>query len=304
MEFGLEHRELCLLQRGKTPLFFDSQGNPLQKQASCIKPLDTPISKGIFEHFMLKEIYEQEEVLTKVLQNRYNEAEKTTLFPEIRLSPEELSSLQHVIFLGCGSSFHAASMASYLFEEVAQIATRVEIASEYRYKKPILFPNTLVIALSQSGETADTIAAMRELKKQKAHVLTLCNVPNSTLAREADSVIFLRAGPEVAVASTKTLTAQLTTLVLLTIFLGRYKSLPAKQAEEIYRDLCRLPQKVGAILDDHRSIQKLSIRYAKYHDFYFLGRGILYPTALEAALKLKEIAYCNAVGYPAGEMKH
>jgi glucosamine--fructose-6-phosphate aminotransferase (isomerizing) len=251
---------------------------------------------------MLKEIFEQERVVFDVIEGRYDEKNQMPYFEE--LQSLDLALYQHVMIIACGTSFHAAAIASYFFEEIAHIETKIEIASEYRYKTPIFSPHTLCIVLSQSGETADTIAALRKLKKMGMKVIALCNVTGSTIAREADATLFLRSGPEIAVASTKTFVAQLCVLFLLTIFLARQRGMKEEKAKALFAQLKNMPKVIAEILDTHREIQKLAAKYANYHDFYFLGRGVLYPTALEAALKLKEIAYINAVGYPAGEMKH
>lgn len=302
--YFLEEREVASLTKGKAPLFYDKTGSPLPK-----KPMDIPVepseaSKGIFEHYMLKEIFEQDKAVIGALKDRYDEKKCTAIFKELKISEQDLAKIEHILIIACGTSFHAASIAAYLFEEISHISTRVEIASEYRYKTPIIFPNTLVIALSQSGETADTIAAVRNIKGKGAKMVALCNVPGSTLAREVESTIFLHAGPEVAVASTKTFTSQITVLYLLALLLARQRGMSADQGRVFYQQLYTIPEKIGQILEDVRKIQTIAIKYAKHHDFYFLGRGVLYPTALEAALKLKEVAYINAVGYPAGEMKH
>ncbi|MBM3207844.1 MAG: SIS domain-containing protein [Chlamydiae bacterium] len=201
-------------------------------------------------------------------------------------------------FVQCWSSW------VYYFESLSQIETRVEIASEYRYKVPILHKNMLVITLSQFGETADTLAVVEEFKKKKIPVIGLCNVEGSTLCREADATILLHAGPEIAVASTKTFTSQIVILYLLAIFMAKLKNMQSLDIPNMVIELETIPDKIGLILDEHRKIDILAQKYASFHDFYFLGRGVLYPLALEGALKLKEIAYVNAVGYAAGEMKH
>lgn len=300
--FYLADREIAYLKKGQEPLFFDKKGKKITKgsEENCLAC--STISKGIYEHYMLKEIFEQERVAADVIAGRYDSHNKTAYFEE--LQGIDLSSYQHVMIIACGSSFHAAAIAAYFFEEMAHLETKIEIASEYRYKTPIFSAHTLIVVLSQSGETADTIAAMRRLKKIGMKVIALCNVASSTIAREADATLFLRSGPEVAVASTKTFVAQLCVLYLLTILLARQRGMTKERAEDLFVQISKIPSVIAEVLDEHRTIQKLAIKYAKYHDWYFLGRGVLYPTALEAALKLKEIAYVNAVGYPAGEMKH
>lgn len=302
--YFLEGGEMALLTKGSAPSFFDKAGYPLSKKPMDVALEKNEASKGIFEHFMLKEIFEQDKTVIHAIKDRYDEKRGTAVFEELKIPESDLAKIEHILIIACGTSFHAASIAAYLLEEISHISTRVEIASEYRYKTPILFPNTLVIALSQSGETADTIAAIRNIKGKGAKIIALCNVPGSTLAREVESTLFLHAGPEVAVASTKTFTSQITVLYLLTLLLARQRGMTAEEGRVFYNHLYAIPEKIGQILEEVRKIQKIALKYAKHRDFYFLGRGVLYPTALEAALKLKEVAYINAVGYPAGEMKH
>lgn len=303
--YFLENRQVVVIMRGKKPSFYDAKGKTLIKKSSPdLQLVQISISKGIYEHFMLKEIFEQDKTVADAMKDRFDEKHQTAFFAESSFTLEELSAIKHIIIVGCGTSYHAASVGSYFFEEMCRISTRAEIASEYRYKTPIVFPDSLMIALSQSGETADTIAAMRNMKAQGCKILALCNVKGSTLAREADTTIFLHAGPEIAVASTKTFTSQVTVLYLLALLLGRQRGMTPKMGLACLKDLHAIPGQIDEILHNHRHIQEVAIKYAKIRDFYFLGRGVLYPMALEAALKLKEIAYINAVGYPAGEMKH
>ena len=303
--FFLENRQMAHLIKDAIPRFFDKYGHCIQKEkAANLHLVYSAFSKGIYEHFMLKEIFEQDHTLAQAFKDRIDLRENSISFEESNLDLMHLASVEEIILVGCGTSFHAGSIASYFFEQISGIATRTEIASEYRYKPSILSQKTLVIALSQSGETADTLAAMKNIQENGCKVLALCNVEGSTLARQADYVIFLRAGPEIAVASTKTFTSQIVILFLLALLLGRQKGYPESKIEVCLQSLVALPKQVDHILHNHRKIQKVALKYAKAKDFYFLGRGILYPVALEAALKLKEIAYVNAVGYAAGEMKH
>jgi glucosamine--fructose-6-phosphate aminotransferase (isomerizing) len=206
--------------------------------------------------------------------------------------------------IGCGTSWHAGFIATYLFEEMARIPTQVEIASEFRYKNALVEEGTLVIAISQSGETADTIAAIRELKAKGAKIVALCNVQGSTLAREADSTLFLRAGPEIGVASTKTFVSELTVLALLALMLARMRHMNCAEGQKFLDALEQLPDQVVRVLEQYENVRRYAKKYAHFESFFFLGRHYMYPTALEGALKLKEIAYLNANGYAAGEMKH
>ena len=254
---------------------------------------------------MLKEIFEQEEVIQKIIRARYDKKHMKLSFPEIEKIAEEAYSCQHITIIACGSSYHAGYVAMGYFEQIAGVDCRVEIASEYRYGPKHHLGKTIVIALSQSGETADTLAATEECKKIGQKIISLCNVEGSTLTRISDATLFLQAGPERAVASTKTLTAQLCLLYLLSVFLAWKKGkITISQLSTLCDDIEKMPSVAAHVLEGHRQIQDIAKKYALFHDFYFLGRGVLYPTALEAALKLKEIAYKNAVGYPAGEMKH
>lgn len=296
--------ELAFLEKGKVPQFYDKSGKSISLHANHVRVSETLSSRGQYEHFMLKEIFEQAHSVRDAMLSRYDEKNWTACFEEIPFKVEELREIENIIIIACGTSWHAAYLAAYLFESVAHISTKAEIASEYRYKHPVVPPNTLVIALSQSGETADTIAAMRSVKSQKVKVIALCNVPGSTLTREADATILLHAGPEIAVASTKTFTSQITVLYLLTLLFARIRSLPKEEGRTLLEYLYALPDQVDEVLNKAPEIQLLAKKYAHFNDFFFLGRNILYPTALEAALKLKEIAYINAQGYPAGEMKH
>lgn len=296
--------EIAFLEKGNPPIFFTKQGQPNKKVGKTQKLDETAISKGKYPHFMLKEIFEQTLTVVEAMKNRYDEKNQTAYFEEFSFNPDELKKIKNIIIVACGTSFHAACIAAYLFESIAHIETRVEIASEYRYKYPILKEETLVLALSQSGETADTIAAVRHVQSKKIRVIALSNVAESTLSREVDATILLHAGSEVAVASTKTFTSQITILYLLTLLLARQRDLSAEEGRLMFKRLYELPEQIIDILNRIGEIEALAKKYEKFDHFFFLGRGVLFPIALEAALKLKEIAYINAQGYPAGEMKH
>lgn len=262
------------------------------------------ISKGNFEHFTLKEIFDQPQAIRNALLSRFLPEYGTAIFEELTFNQSDLLTVERILILGCGTSAHAGQVAAYLVEDKARIPVQVEISSEFRYKNPILLPGTLVIAISQSGETADTLAAVREVKAKGAKVLALCNVPGSTLAREADNTIFLKAGPEIGVCSTKAFTSQVVILSLLTLLMARMRHMSKNEGQEFLKSLLQLPEQVASILSQSGNIEKIANKYAHYENAFFLGRRYMFPTSLEGALKLKEISYINANGYPAGEIKH
>jgi glucosamine--fructose-6-phosphate aminotransferase (isomerizing) len=282
---------------------FDSNLQPVQKKSERFEIDAKPPSKEGFEHFMLKEIFEQPSTIQKAMLGRFENGD--VLFEELKLSSEFLRSVKQIWFLGCGTSSHAGMIGSILLEDLARFPSTVEIASEARYRNPLLSPETLVVAISQSGETADTIAAMREAAKFGCKTLAICNVKNSALVREADGVLFLKAGPETSVCSTKAFTSQLAVLTLLALYFARLKKTMTKEDAAIfYGKMKKLPEQIQQILDRAPELQKLAKKYASYDDFFFMGRRYMVPTCMEASLKLKEISYVNANGYPAGELKH
>jgi glucosamine--fructose-6-phosphate aminotransferase (isomerizing) len=260
--------------------------------------------KGAFEHYMLKEIYEQPEALENALRGRLSEADATAHFGGLNLDPRQLRGAERIILTGCGTSYHAALVGEYMLEEFARIPVEVEYASEFRYRNPPVDRNTVVIAVTQSGETADTLAALRESKRKGHPTLAICNVVGSSIAREADGGVYLHAGQEVGVASTKAFTSQVTVLALLALFFGRMRHLSALQGAKMVEDLLALPAAVRAALHCHHAVRRIAERYYTANNFLYMGRQYLYPVALEGALKLKEISYIHAEGYPAAEMKH
>lgn len=283
---------------------YDVHLAPINKESEDLTLVAEEVTKGHFKHYMLKEIFEQPQTVQNALLSRFSEQFGTAILDGLQFSDEELLKIQRIVILACGTSYHAGLIAGYMFEEKARIPVEVQISSEYRYKNPIVQENTLAIAISQSGETADTLAAMRELREKGAKILGICNVQGSTLAREVDSCLFLRAGPEVGVAASKTFTSQLVVLALLTLRFGRMRQMSQQEGKNFIDSLTKLPEQVKEILEQDAAIQTVAKKYAQYENFFFLGRRFMFPTALEAALKLKEIAYVNANGYPAGEMKH
>jgi glutamine---fructose-6-phosphate transaminase (isomerizing) len=299
----LRNDELAVIQADKVEVF-DPSRTPVAKTSEKLGLENYNRSKGDFEHFMLKEIFEQPQTLQQALHNRFIEDFGTVEFENFNLTPQDLQSTHRILILACGTSWHAGCIGTFLFEEKARIPAQVEIASEFRYKNPIVSENTLVIAISQSGETLDTIAAVREVKQKGSKVLAICNVRNSTLVREADATVYLRAGPEISVCSTKAFTSQLTVLSLLALLLGRQRNLSKEEGQAFLAELRRLPSLVEEVLSQSAAIAEIAKKYSRYEHFFFLGRHCMHPASLEAALKLKEISYLNATGVAAGEMKH
>ncbi len=265
-------------------------------------PGDTDL--GPYPHHMLKEIHEQPGALENALRGRLEEADATAHFGGLNLTARQLRRADRLILTGCGTSYHAALVGEYLIEEFARMPVEVEYASEFRYRNPPVDRNTIVIAITQSGETADTLAAMRESKRKGHPTLSICNVVGSSIAREADGGVYLHAGPEIGVASTKAFTSQVTVLTLLALYLGRMRHLSSSQGARIVRALRALPEAVRQTLGCETAVRRLAEKYADATNCLYLGRQYLYPVALEGALKLKEISYIHAEGYPAGEMKH
>ncbi len=262
------------------------------------------IEKGGFPHFMLKEIYEQPETFRDACRGRLLPQEGNVKLGGLRSVEQQLRSARRLILTGCGTSWHAALVGEYWIEELARLPVEVEYASEFRYRNPILYPDDVVIAISQSGETADTLAAVREAKLRGATVLGIVNVVGSSIARETHAGVYIHAGPEIGVASTKAFTSQLAVLMLLALYLGRMRHLSAAEAQTIAYELAQLPEKIRTILSRADSIRDIAHQYAHAQNFLYLGRGVNFPIALEGALKMKEIAYIHAEGYPAAEMKH
>ncbi len=283
---------------------FDETAEQVMKQQETVETQAEDISKGSFEHFTLKEIHEQPQTIRNALLARFLEEYGTVTLDGFDFDVNDLLRVKEILILGCGTSWHAGYVASYMLQEMARIPCSVEIASEYRYKNPVIGEETFVIAISQSGETADTLAAMREVKAKGAKVLGICNVHGSTLGREADGCLLLRAGPEIGVASTKAFTSQLVVLSLFTLLMARMRHMGKAEGQEFLQDLMALPDLVQRVLAQVANVELVAKKYAKYESFFFLGRQYQYPAALEAALKLKEISYINACGYPAGELKH
>ena len=261
--------------------------------------------KGGFKHFMQKEIFEQPRAVRDTLLGRISQETGKVFLDEMDITEEEFRNFREVKIVACGTSWHAALAGKFMIERLAQIPVEVDYGSEFRYRDPIINKNTLVIAISQSGETADTLAAQREARLKGAKILAICNVVGSMLTREANGTIYTHAGPEIGVASTKAFTGQLTALVLTALYLAQMRGkLTPALAQTMMQELTRIPHKIETILQRDPDVEELAKKFFRHSDFLYLGRGIHYPIALEGALKLKEISYIHAEGYPAGEMKH
>jgi glucosamine--fructose-6-phosphate aminotransferase (isomerizing) len=262
------------------------------------------IEKGGYPHFMLKEIHEQPLTVEDAFRGRLLMDEGTVKFGGLQLILDKLYAMKRLIIVACGTSWHAGIVGEYMLEEMAGIPVEVEYASEFRYRNPIIEEGTVVLAISQSGETIDTLAAVKEAKRKGALVLGLCNVVGSTIARETDAGIYLHAGPEIGVASTKAFTSQITILAMLSLLMGRRKRISSEKGRLFIKELKTIPGKIQTILDGEQQIKELAPLFDKYPNALYLGRGPNFPVALEGALKLKEISYVHAEGYPAAEMKH
>jgi len=262
------------------------------------------IERGGYAHFMLKEIFEQPSTIENTMRGRLLDDEGTSKLGGLNLTDEELLGFTNIVITACGTSWHSALIGEHMLEELARIPVEVEYASEFRYRNPVVDERTLCIVISQSGETADTLAAMREAKRRGARTLGIVNVVGSTIAREADGGIYIHAGPEIGVASTKAFTSQVVALLLFTLKLGRLRDLSLLRGREIIDGMRALPGQLQQILDRAEEIENLAEEFKRASNFLYLGRGYNFPVALEGALKLKEISYIHAEGYPAAEMKH
>ena len=283
----------------------DIDGNPVEKELSKVMWNPVMAEKGGYKHFMLKEIYEQPRAIMDTIRSRLSHDTGNVYLDEISLSEGDIQKLNRIYIVACGTSWHAALTGKFMIEEMSRIPVEVDVASEFRYRDPIIDKNSLLIAITQSGETADTLAAIREAKSKKGKAFTICNVVGSTAARESDGIIYTHAGPEIGVAATKTFTSQLAALYLLAVYLGRGKGTVSQEDGRNRMDLLsQLPAMVEKVLEKSDRIEEIAKAYFQYKDFLYLGRGPNYPIALEGALKLKEISYIHAEGYPAGEMKH
>jgi glucosamine--fructose-6-phosphate aminotransferase (isomerizing) len=283
----------------------DFDGKPVVRQVQHVMWDPILAEKGGFKHFMLKEIYEQPRAVRDTTLGRVSQETGHIFLDQMEISEAEFRAASKINIIACGTSWHAGQAGKFMIETLARVPVEVDYASEWRYRNPIVDPQTITLVISQSGETADTIAAQREAKAKGSKTLAICNVVGSMITREAQGTIYTHAGPEIGVASTKAFTGQLTALYIFAMYLGQVRGvMSAEQAQAAMLELTRIPAKLETILTHDEACDELAKRYQKVHDFLFLGRGIHYPIALEGALKLKEISYIHAEGYPAGEMKH
>jgi glutamine---fructose-6-phosphate transaminase (isomerizing) len=299
----LDDGDLAVLSRDGYRII-DLNATTLEKKVSKIDWDLGQIERGGFAHFMLKEIFEQPETVANTMRGRLLLEEGTSKLGGLNLSDDELLAFDNIVITACGTSWHSALIGEAMIEELTRVPVEVEYASEFRYRNPIVNERTLCIVISQSGETADTLAAMREAKRRGARTLGIVNVVGSTIAREADGGIYIHAGPEIGVASTKAFTSQVIALLLFTLKLGRLRDMSILRGREIIEAMQALPAQIKAILDRAEDLEALAEEFKRASNFLYLGRGYNFPAALEGALKLKEISYIHAEGYPAAEMKH
>ncbi len=305
-------RQMVFLEDGEAVIFTpqgvrysDLVGNDLEKVEKTITWSPLMAEKGGYKHFMLKEIYEQPRAIADTIAGRLREDEGDIYLEDLKLDNQQLAGVEKIFLIACGTSWHAALVGKFYLEKLCRIPVEVDIASEFRYRDPIVNETTLTVLISQSGETADTLAALREARGKGGKVVCICNVVDSSIARESDGVIYTHAGPEIGVASTKAFTTQLVALLLFALRLGRArKVLSADDCRKKVLALLTLPRHIETTLELDAEIEKIAPELSAAHDFLYLGRGNQYPIALEGALKLKEISYIHAEGYPAGEMKH
>jgi len=300
----MEDGEVVLLSPQGVKVF-DAKGNQVSKEPKRINWNPLMAEKAGYKHFMLKEIFEQPRAAIDTIRGRISEEKGDAVLENVHFAPNFLKKMRQVHLIACGTSYHAALVGKFLIEGFCRIPVEADIGSEFRYRNPIVEENHLLVAISQSGETADTLAGLREAKRKGAMTLAVCNVVESSLAREADHVIYTHAGPEIGVASTKTFTTQLVILFLLALRIGRELGvLSNEEGKTLIEELIRVPHLMEEMLKASHEVAKIARKYLHARDFLYLGRGINYPIALEGALKLKEISYVHAEGYPAGEMKH
>ncbi|OGV48659.1 MAG: glutamine--fructose-6-phosphate aminotransferase [Lentisphaerae bacterium GWF2_44_16] len=277
---------------------------PVSRETAHIDWDAEAAEKGGYEHFMLKEIFEQPAAISNAIRGRLDETQANGILSGLNLSAREMAMINRIVIASCGTSMHAGMMAEYYFEDLANIPTEVEQAAEFRYRNPIIEPNTLVLAISQSGETADTLAAVREAANKGAIVAGICNVVGSTIARETGQGLYIHAGPEIGVASTKAFTCQVAVLLIMALKFGRGRRLSRHDGMKLVEEIKSIPALVTQVLEKASDIERIAKKYADAEDFFYIGRGYLYPVAMEGALKLKEISYIHAEGYHAAELKH
>jgi len=300
----LDDREVALITRDAYSIT-DLEGRPQAKSPQTVTWDSQQAEKNGYPHFMLKEIFEQPRVIEDTLRGRILKTEADVYLEGLPMDGEAAKQIKSLRLIACGTSWHAGLLGKFLIEDIARLPVEVDYASEFRYRDPILGPGDWVVGISQSGETADTLAALRLARQKGAKTLAICNVVGSTMTREAEGTLYTHAGPEIGVASTKAFSAQMCALFLMAVYLGRRKgSLDATRAAQLLAGLRELPRQIEATLKMDSQVKGVAERYKDRSDFLYLGRGLNYPMALEGALKLKEISYIHAEGYPAGEMKH
>ncbi len=299
----LNDNDVALVTRNSVDIR-DLKNVPVSRETATLDWVAGAAEKEGYEHFMLKEIFEQPEALRNTQRGRLDLDSGTAVLSGLDLTPREITDLSRILMVACGTSLNAGLVGQYAFEDIAHLPAKVEQAAEFRYRNPIILPGDLLLAISQSGETADTLAAVREAHQKGALVAGICNVVGSTVARETGRGVYIHAGPEISVASTKAFTCQVSVLLMLALKIARCRHLSLSEGRAVAQEIARLPDIVEATLERNDTIARLAVRYAAYEDAFFIGRGYLFPVAMEGALKLKEISYIHAEGYHAAEMKH
>jgi len=300
----LEEGDIAILKKGSYEIF-DIDGTPIEREIKQIDWNPVMAEKAGYDHFMQKEIYEQPRAIIDTIRGRYSLEESTVFFDGFEKVESSAKAFNRIVIVACGTSWHAGLIAKFYLEKIAKIPVEVDIASEFRYRDLVIDDKTLFLALTQSGETADTLSALRIAKKMGSTVMSICNVVGSSIARESDSVIYTHAGPEIGVASTKAFTTQVVSLLLFSIYLGQKRGVLGHDESFRYlQAIVELPEVIEKVLEQDKNILEIAKNYKDVSNFLYLGRNVNYPVALEGALKLKEISYIHAEGYPAGEMKH
>jgi len=300
----LEDGEIAVLSEREIKIL-TLKGKKIEREPKVVSWDPVMAEKGGYKHFMLKEIHEQPQAIADTIRGRVIESKNEIFFEQMNLSPFEINQFEKIAIVACGTSYHAGLVGKFIIEELIRIPVEVDLGSEFRYRDPLVDRKTLMLLISQSGETADTLAALKEGRRKGAKLLAICNVMDSSLVRGADGVLYTRAGPEIGVASTKAFTTQLIVLYLFALCLGKARGVfSPKFFRGLIEDLLKVSHQAEFILSQEKEIKEVARRYVGYNNFLYLGRGINYPIALEGALKLKEISYIHAEGYPAGEMKH
>jgi len=300
----MEDGDMVILS-DREPAIFNPKRKKVRREPKIISWDPVMAEKEGYKHFMLKEIFEQPRAMADTIRGRLQESTREIILDRINLSPEEAERFRRISIVACGTSWHAGLVGKFILEDLCQMPVEVDLGSEFRYRNPLVDDKTLIILISQSGETADTLAGLREGKRKGARIISICNVIDSSLVRESDGVIYTRAGPEIGVASTKAFTTQLVVLYLFALYWGKItKTLSSRALRGLIDDVVKIPHKAELVLLQEKKIKEIARHYVSYNNFLYLARGINYPIALEGALKLKEISYIHAEGYPAGEMKH